>query len=343
MKTYYSDQHIRHNPASEFFRGRLVPPFEKPERMEMILARLRSDALGDILEPQNFGMDPVCAVHDPTYLSFLETCWTEWKDAGYGGDAMAAFWPTRRLDTSNIPVDISGKMGWFGMGTDTSICEGTWAAALASKDVALAATQAVLDGDPAAFGLCRPPGHHAARDQYCGYCFLNNAAIAAQFARDRGKSRVAIFDVDFHHGNGTQDIFYDRDDVLFLSIHGAPETSYPYFLGYAAECGTGPGEGYNVNFPLPPGTPYGDWRRALVAGLDRVAAFAPELLIISLGVDTFENDPISTFKLVSDDFTDMGQTIAQASLPTVFLMEGGYAVDDIGINVANVLNGFEAP
>ena len=233
-------------------------------------------------------------------------------------------------------------MGWYGMGTDSSLCEGTYAAALASKDVALSATQAVLDGDRAAFGLCRPPGHHAAQDQYCGYCFLNNAAIAAQYARDHGHARVAIFDVDFHHGNGTQDIFYHRDDVLFLSIHGHPKTSYPYFLGYAEERGTGDGEGFNHNYPFAAGTTYDKWRGALTDGLNKIASFAPDMLIISLGVDTFENDPISTFKLTSDDFTDMGQTIAAAGLPTVFLMEGGYAVEDVGINVVNVLTGFDS-
>ena len=176
---------------------------------------------------------------------------------------------------------------------------------------------------------------------YGGYCFLNNAAISGQHYLDKGAGRIAILDVDFHHSNGTQDIFYGRDDVLFVSLHGDPLETFPYHLGHAEET-LGKGDGYNLNFPMPPGTPFDVWRAAMAKGLERIAEYNPDVLIISLGVDTFETDPISFFKLKSDDFTRMGADIAAAGLPTHFIMEGGYDVDEIGVNAVNVLQGFDA-
>jgi acetoin utilization deacetylase AcuC-like enzyme len=175
---------------------------------------------------------------------------------------------------------------------------------------------------------------------YGGYCFLNNAAIAAQGFRDAGAERVAILDVDFHHGNGSQDIFYARDDVLFCSLHGQPEDAYPYFLGYKDEKGTGKGEGFNFNYPMPPGSKYDVWGAALADAMRKIKRFKPDVLVVSLGVDTFKDDPISFFKLTSDDFTTYGAAIAMLKLPTLFVMEGGYAVEAIGVNTVNVLEGF---
>lgn len=177
---------------------------------------------------------------------------------------------------------------------------------------------------------------------YGGYCFLNNAAIAAQYLRDHGAERVAILDIDFHHGNGTQDIFYARDDVLFCSLHGDPEDAFPHFLGYADETGSGLGTGYNCNYPMPPGTPFAQWRKALADALARVGEFSPQYLVVSLGVDAFENDPISFFKLTSPDFLTTGQMIGALDIPALFVMEGGYDVDEVGVNVVNVLKGFDA-
>ena len=186
----------------------------------------------------------------------------------------------------------------------------------------------------------RPPGHHAHHDLYGGYCFLNNAAIAAQGFRDAGAARVAILDVDFHHGNGTQDIFYRRSDVLFCSLHGDPRDAYPYFLGYKDETGEGEGEGYNFNYPMPPGTGFEVWDSALAAACRKINAYKPDVLIVSLGVDTFKDDPISFFKLTSDDFKSYGARIARLKRPTLFVMEGGYAIAAIGLNTVNVLEGF---
>jgi acetoin utilization deacetylase AcuC-like enzyme len=239
------------------------------------------------------------------------------------------------------PNNITGKLGYYAMAGETSITPGTWEAACAAADVALTAAQRLRAGARGAFALCRPPGHHAARDLYGGYCFLNNAAIAAQYLRDLGAGRVAILDVDFHHGNGTQDIFYDRDDVLFVSLHGDPADAFPYFSGYGDEVGAGAGAGYNLNLPLPRGTEFAAWRRALAVGIERIQAFAADALVVSLGVDTFAGDPISFFRLQSEDFATYGEMIATCRLPTLFVLEGGYAVAEVGVNVVNVLRGFE--
>jgi acetoin utilization deacetylase AcuC-like enzyme len=211
----------------------------------------------------------------------------------------------------------------------------------AAADVALTGAQRLGAGAPGAFALCRPPGHHAARDLFAGYCFLNNAAIAAQSLRDLGAARVAVLDVDFHHGNGTQDIFYERPDVLYASLHGDPAQAFPYFLGYADEAGRGPGEGFNLNLPMPRGTIFATWRAALELALARIRAYGAEALVVSLGVDTFIADPISFFRLESPDFTTYGRMIGECGLPTLFVLEGGYAVAEIGINTVNVLSGFE--
>ena len=188
----------------------------------------------------------------------------------------------------------------------------------------------------------RPPGHHASRDQFGGYCFLNNAAIAAEVLRQGGAGRVAVLDIDFHHGNGTQDIFWERGDVFFASLHGAPEDAFPYFLGYADEIGAGAGEGATANYPMPPGT---RWAR-LGRGARRRARPDRGLrgrgVVVSLGVDAFERDPISFFKLTSDDFMRAGERIGRAGLPAVFCLEGGYAIEAVGVNVVNILEGFEA-
>ncbi|MFS2050954.1 histone deacetylase family protein, partial [Variovorax sp. CT11-76] len=198
-----------------------------------------------------------------------------------------------------------------------------------------------IGGERAAFALTRPPGHHAGADFFGGYCFLNNAAVAAQALRDAGIERVAVLDVDYHHGNGTQAIFYARDDVHFASLHADPVTDYPYYLGHADERGAGAGLGFNHNLPLPRGTDFALWRAALTSALARIAEVKAGALVVSLGVDTFEGDPISGFRLRGDDYLRMGEDLARAGLPTVFVFEGGYAVAEVGVNAVNVLEGFE--
>jgi acetoin utilization deacetylase AcuC-like enzyme len=340
MITVFSERHRLRHHTTELTGGRLDPPFDVPERVERILARVREVGLGDVVAPEPFALDPVLRLHDPEYVRFLETVWEEWVDNGHAGEAIPHNWPARGM-RQRAPHDVGGKLGYYSLGAETSISQGTWEAARSAADVALTAARRVSEGARSAFALCRPPGHHAARDLYGGYCFLNNAALAAQALRDAGADRVAVIDVDFHHGNGTQSLFYARDDVLTLSLHGDPRDTFPFFLGYADETGAEGGEGFCANYPLPPGTEFPVWSAALESALRRVAAYAPGALVVSLGVDTFVDDPISSFRLRSEDFTRYGRMLAGAGVPTVFVMEGGYAVDAIGVNTVNVLAGFE--
>ena len=341
MYTVYTEKHRLRDAKTELVGGRLIPPFECPARAELVLARVCEVALGAIDEPDDFGLEKICRVHDPAFVDFLQTCWEQWRTAGMQGEAIPTVWPGRSMPSTRVPDHIEGRMGYYCLAAETSITDGTWEAARASASVALTAQMRIASGAAAAFALCRPPGHHASRDAYGGYCFINNAAVSAQAFIDQGAGRVAILDVDFHHDNGTQAIFYDRSDVMYLSLHGDPRDAFPHFLGYADECGNGVGEGYNANYPLPPHTGYARWASALDSALGRIAHYAPDALVISLGVDTFENDPISFFKLKSDDFSDYGARIAALKLPTLFVMEGGYAVEEIGVNTVNVLTGFE--
>ncbi len=340
MKIIHTDLHRLRAPTTELSGGELVAPFECPERVEHILAELARRGRHEVVGPDAYGLDPVLRVHDADYVAFLQTAWDEWRAAGNAGEAIPTCWPSRRMTRMRVPRHIDGKLGYYCLANETSISDGTWDAAYAAAQVALTGAALVMGGERAAFSLCRPPGHHAAQDMYGGYCFLNNAAIAAQSMRDAGAERVAVLDVDFHHGNGTQAIFYERADVLTLSLHGDPDEAFPHFLGGADETGAGDGAGFNVNYPMPPGTGYTVWAEALDAAMARIRAFGAEAVVVSLGVDTFERDPISFFKLTSDDFTDYGARLAGMDLPTLFVMEGGYAVAEIGVNTVNVLDGF---
>jgi acetoin utilization deacetylase AcuC-like enzyme len=318
----------------------LVRPYESAARAQIVLERVREQGLGEVIAPTQFGLSPLLRVHDDQYLDFLSTAWSDWLAAENRGEAIPDVWPSRRMRPQR-PNSITGKLGYYAMAAETSISEGTWEAARAAADVSLTGAELLKNGARSAFALCRPPGHHAARDLFGGYCFINNAAAAAQFLSDGGAERVAILDVDFHHGNGTQDIFYERADVLFVSLHADPKDDFPYFSGYADETGGNAGTGFTLNLPLPTGTSFAAWQDALRIALARIEAFKPDALIVSLGVDTFVSDPISSFRLSSADFATYGRMIGALGLPTLFVLEGGYAVEEIGVNVVNVLTGFE--
>lgn len=340
MDVIYSERHRLRASKTELYAGELVPPFECPERMDYIRERLLDRGIGPLREPEPAGLDPVLRIHDADFVRFLETCWRDWKAAGYAGEAIATCWPSRAMPRLVPPREIDGRIGYYALASETSISDGTYEAACASADVAVSAQRLIADGNAAAFALCRPPGHHASTGMFGGYCFFNNAAIAAQGFLDGGADRVAILDVDFHHGNGTQEIFYGRNDVLFASLHGDPLDAFPYYLGGADEIGSGDGEGYTLNYPLPPQTRFEVWRAALADALARIRTYGPDVLIVSLGVDTFKEDPISFFLLESTDFKTYGADLAGLGLPTLFVMEGGYAVEEIGVNTVNVLEGF---
>jgi acetoin utilization deacetylase AcuC-like enzyme len=340
MLTFYSDDHHLHHGSCELMDGQLVPCFEKPQRADHILARVKERQLGEVHAPSDFGRAPLLQVHSAAYLDFFEGAWTRWQAEQGQGDLLPYTWPARTL-SERLPSSLHGQLGYYSFDAGAPITAGTWQAAYSAAQVALSAQAAIAAGAYSAFALCRPPGHHAAGELMGGYCYLNNAAIAAQAFLDQGRTKVAILDVDYHHGNGTQSIFYASNDVLFTSIHGDPLAEFPFFLGYADELGEGAGAGYNLNLPLPAGSGWEAWSAALEQACQRIAEYGAEVLVVSLGVDTFKDDPISQFKLDSPDYLSMGQRIAGLGLPTLFVMEGGYAVAEIGINAVNVLEGFQ--
>ena len=341
MKTVFSPLHAGHRDQMELVAGAIVPGFEKPSRAEIISKRVESEKLGPIMAPEVHDLAAAKRVHTADYIDFLPTVWPQWQAAGKSGSAIPFAWPTRGLRGDVRPRNIEALLGYYSFDGGATFVEGTWEAIKSSYDVALTAAQFVKAGERAAFALCRPPGHHAGAAFMGGYCFINNAAVAAQWFRDQGARRVAVLDVDYHHGNGTQEIFYSRADIQVINLHGDPMTEYPFFLGHADERGAGEGEGFNLNYPMPFGTSWEKWNEALEDACQKLAAYAPDVVVVSLGVDTFEKDPISQFKLTSADYPKIGARIAKLGLPTLFVMEGGYAVDEIGINAVGVLTGFE--
>ncbi len=340
MKTFYSPAHLDHAPKMEFERGALSPAVERPERAERVKAEIAARKIGPVLPAQDFPDSAILRVHDARFVRFLERAHGEWTKMYGDGDAMPSVWPARSL-RDRREGDIEAVLGAYAFDTATAITRGTWKAARAAANVALSAAHAIADGQRCAFALTRPPGHHAASDLFGGYCYLNNAAIAAEWLAANGM-RPAILDVDYHHGNGTQTIFYGREDVLFVSIHADPDFAYPHFLGFADECGDGKGEGFNLNLPLASGTDWNMYAPALETALSRVAGFGPDVLLVSLGLDTFEHDPISQFKLKREDYLRMGEKIAAFGKPTLFLFEGGYNLDALAQITVNVLEGFES-
>ena len=333
MKCFWDERQRAHSPAGEFFNGAVHPAAEHPGRVDAILA-----AIGSTEAPDDLGLEAIGRVHSAEYIEFLRTAHDQWRAAGREGDAFPYTFPVVKRRPLKLQR-IDALLGQYSFDTSTPIAEGTWEAAYWAAQTALAATEAVLAGERSAFALCRPPGHHCGADYLGGYSYLSNAAIAAEHAIASGRKRVAILDVDYHHGNGTQDIFYDRADVLYVSIHADPVMDYPYYWGHADETGVGEGAG-NLNLPLPRGTDWSSYEPALLEALERIAGHEPDLLIVSYGADTFEGDPISHFKLKTSDYEPMAERIASLGLPTVIVMEGGYAVDALGANVASFLSGF---
>ncbi|MDF2467041.1 MAG: acetylpolyamine amidohydrolase [Ramlibacter sp.] len=343
MLTFYNDKHELHRGKLEMFRGELVPCFEIPDRVDHVLRELKHRGFGPIEAPPEFPSEALTRVHSRRYVDFLAGAWDEWvalDPANAQRDAMPSFWPIRTFRSDVVPANFQAKLGLFSYDAGSPLTAGTWTAARTGVDCALAAAKAVAGGDRAAFALTRPPGHHAGMDFFGGYCFLNHAACAAQWLRDSGLERVAVLDIDYHHGNGTQAIFYDRPDVFFASVHGDPRTEYPFYLGHADERGAGAGVGANLNLPLPRGATFATWRDAMTQALRGIAAFGAQALVVSLGVDTFAGDPVAGFGLQSPDYLRVGEDLADTGLPTVFVFEGGYAVAEIGVNAVNVLDGF---
>jgi acetoin utilization deacetylase AcuC-like enzyme len=311
---------------------------------------LEADGGFAIEAPTEHGTDPILAVHDPGLLRFVEEAWRDARAQSIARPSLLAdTFPTFRMFEGMSPELVAGiaetrfaggRAGWWGMDTANPLVAGTYGAARAAVDVALTAADLVLGGERAAYGLCRPPGHHAARSMVGGYCFFNNAAIAAEALTRATGQRVAILDVDYHHGNGTQQIFWERADVLYLSLHADPARAYPYFSGYAAETGAGEGARLTRNWPLAAATGLDGYATALAEALRMVVSFAPDApLVISAGFDTFERDPIGDLALRTADYEEIGRMIGALGMPMVVLQEGGYAVDALGENTLALLTG----
>jgi acetoin utilization deacetylase AcuC-like enzyme len=335
MKAFFSDHQSRHAPALELQNGALVPHAESQARVDAI-----NSVLPDLQIPADFGLDPILAIHDPAYVDFLKRAHDDWLAAGRPGDAFPYVFPVRGRRPLKLSR-IDAELGQYAYDCGTPVAAGTWETVYWSVQSALSGLMHVLNGAQSAFAFCRPPGHHAGRDYMGGYSYLNTAAIAVARAQANGVGRVAVLDVDYHHGNGTQDIFYDRGDVLTVSLHADPKMDYPFYWGHADETGSGQGDGFNINLPMPRGTVWSDYKTTLQHALERVEAFDPELLIVPYGADTYVRDPISCFSIETADYTEMARTIAALGKPTLICMEGGYALDALGANVSAFLKGFE--
>ncbi len=340
MRVVLADDYSVHAPSGFITRGNRTANPEVPERAA-ILRRAVEAGSHSVIAPTDFGLAPIEAVHAGDYLDFLRTAWDRWSALpDHAPEILPNVHPGRNMDIH--PSHIVGLAGHYQADTACPIGPGTWKGALASAQVALTAADAMWrDGAPT-YALCRPPGHHAYGDQAGGFCFLNNSAIAAQYLRDQGAGKVAILDVDVHHGNGTQGIFYRRADVLTVSIHGDPHDYYPFFTGYADEIGAGPGRGANLNLPLPRGTGDRTYLDTLETAFAAIDAFGADALVIALGLDASEKDPLAFLGVTTDGFRAIGERLGRDGRPTVIVQEGGYISDILGDNLAAVLSGFDA-
>ena len=351
MQVVYSPAHLAHDVTHETFLGQPVPANEVADRAEIIRSSLNADGGFTFAGPTEHGEAPITAVHDPGLIRFLETAWAEANRQQLNRPFLVAdTYPTFRMfegmspefvEGQPEPKSVAGRLGWWGLDTSNPIVEGTYGAARAAVDVALTTADLVLGGERAAYGLCRPPGHHAARSLAGGYCFFNNAAIAAEAIVRATGEHVAILDVDFHHGNGSQQIFWRRGDVLYVSIHADPAREYPFFLGYGHERGEGDGAGENLNLPQPAGLSDDGYLAAIDRALEAIVDRPGSIIVVSLGFDTFGLDPIGDFALTTPVYHEVGRRVAAIGRRLVILQEGGYHRPALGDNAVAWLRGAE--
>jgi acetoin utilization deacetylase AcuC-like enzyme len=339
LKAVFDDRQRRHDPQNFMANGVVSRSPEQPARIDR-LAEGAARAGCAFLAPDDRGLGPIAAVHSAEYLTFLRTIHARWsRIEGAAPEVIPNIHPDRR--GASYPLSAVGQAGYHQADTACPIGAHTWESAYWSAQTAITAADLVRDGERAAYALCRPPGHHAFCDLAGGFCFLSNAAIAAERLRAAGR-RPAILDVDVHHGNGTQGVFYDRSDVLTVSIHADPARFYPFFWGHAHERGEGSGLGANLNLPLPRGTGDADYLATLSVALERIADFGADVLVVALGLDAHEADPFKGLAVTTDGFARIGAALAGAALPTVLVQEGGYLSEALGANLAAALTGFES-
>lgn len=337
MKAFFAAEQKLHDPKMFLSSGAPQPNPEQPARADRLLAGARAAGLA-IERPRDHGLGPIAAVHTPEYLDFLQNIYQRWRRIeGASEEVIPNIHPLAR--DGAYPASAVGQAGYHVADTSAPISAETWESAYWSAMSAVEAATTVAGGAPAAYALCRPPGHHAFADVAGGFCFVNNAAVAAQVLRG-SVARVAILDVDLHHGNGTQGIFYARPDVLTVSIHADPVRFYPFFWGHADERGEGPGLGYNLNLPLPRKSGDAQFLEALNTALRRIRAFAPDALVIALGLDAHESDPFGGLSVTTPGFARIAEAIAMLHLPTVIVQEGGYLSEELSTNLTSFLTGF---
>ncbi|OZI30325.1 acetylpolyamine amidohydrolase [Bordetella genomosp. 10] len=338
MKVVYSDRHQGHDPQQFIVRGRMKRSNEQPERALRLLEAARGQG-HDVVEPDDYGAAPRAAIHTPQFLRFLETAWQRWRELPDASEEVTPNIYPFPGQPCTYPDSVVGQAGYHMGDNACSIGPHTWEAATASAHAATHAAHLVMEGERVAYALCRPPGHHAYADRANGFCYLNNVAIAAQYLRQR-HARVAVLDIDVHHGNGTQGIFWRRPDVLTISLHGDPRVFTPFFVGHAHERGEGDGLGCNINYPLARGTRLPAYMQALEDACLNIQAYAPGALVVALGLDAHEKDPYQALAISTEGFADILGRIARLNLPTVLVQEGGYLSEDLGPNLASALRGY---
>ncbi len=339
MKVVFDPRQLGHAPGRFLVRGEWQPCPEIPRRAEVLHAAAR-EAGHELVAPRPHCSAPIAAVHTPEYLTFLETAHARWRALpGAGPEVVPNVHPVRRRG-GGYPDGVVGQAGWHMADTACPLAADSWPAIQASANTAVEAAELVMAGERVAYALCRPPGHHAYADMAGGFCYLNNTAIAAQSLR-RVFARVAVVDVDLHHGNGTQDIFYARADVLTVSIHADPAGFYPFFWGYADQRGGGEGEGFNLNLPLPMGSGDAAFLAALEQAIAAVRRFRAQALVVALGLDAYEGDPLAGLSVSTAGFRAIARGLAGLTLPSVLVQEGGYPSDELGRNLVSFLGGFE--
>lgn len=344
VRVIYSPRHQLHDPNFEVTGGQRISGYEVAARAESIRTGLDGDTAFTIIPTRTFGIEPVRAVHDGGLIDYLENAWRDWRDRGTGATAImpdAFLHPGMRAGMGEVamPASPCGQAGYFCFDTATPVVAGTYEVTRLGCDTALTAADEVVSGEPSAYALTRPPGHHSARAVFGGYCYLNQAAVAVEWLVSRTSDKIAVLDVDFHHGNGTQQIFYDRADVLYASIHADPARTFPYFAGYAGETGLGAGAGTTFNQPLPAGTTDAMYLEAIDRALDRIAAFRPAVVVVSLGFDTYGEDPIGNFALTTPVYHAVGLRAHRLDRPLVIIQEGGYDIGTLGRNAREWLRG----
>ncbi|MGE0846246.1 MAG: histone deacetylase family protein [Flavobacteriaceae bacterium] len=338
MKAIVDERQRAHDPKHFMANGTVLANPEQPKRLQVL--RAGAEAAGCAFAgPDDHGQGPIAAIHSAEYLVFLKTIHARWsRIEGASDEVIPNIHPDNRR--ASYPRSAVGQAGFHQADTACPISGGTWEAAYWSAQTALTGAGLVAGGERAVYALSRPPGHHAFGDLAGGFCFLNNAAIAAEHLRAKGL-RPAILDVDVHHGNGTQGIFYQRADVLTVSIHADPIRFYPFFWGHAHERGDGAGLGANLNLPLERGTGDEAYLKTLDTAFAHIDAFGTDVLIVALGLDAHENDPLRGLAVTTPGFARIGAAIAALGLPTLLVQEGGYLSDDLGSNLTSFIGGFE--